>query len=175
MVGFDAFEALDERLKAVRHEHELAFCSVVGRLASQSGDVLETCACPVVYNVHRKDSSTDRIKPPDIDLMTDQREEQRERIEVNVRLAVLCQSLDLRRLDPCAAEPDSTFDDNGSYHGEDSSGWKSSNVVLAAREKLFDRLLQNLEEGDDHDDREDKNAKRFEASTTNWKLFLESS
>lgn len=54
-----------------------------------------------------------------------------------------------------ASDPDCAFDDNGGYHGEDGCWWKHGHVMFPAWEELLDRLLQNLEEGDDHDDRED--------------------
>jgi hypothetical protein len=45
--------------------------------------------------------------------------------------------------------------------------------VFAARKKLLDRLLQNLQKRDDHDDREDQDAKWFKAAPTHRKSFFQ--
>ena len=77
------------------------------------------------------------------------------------------------RFDSCATNPNRTLDDDGGYHGEDS-GWREScDVVFAAREKLFDGLLKNLQKRDDHNDREHQNSKWFKTSATHWELLLE--
>lgn len=45
--------------------------------------------------------------------------------------------------------------------------------MLAAWEKLFDGLLENLEETDDHDDGENEDAQGFETSATDGEFLLE--
>ena len=89
MVGFDAFEAVDEWREAVCHERELAVRSVVGGLAGQSSNVLEAGACPVVDDEERENGCAHRIKPPYADLVADEREQKRKRVEVYIGLAIL--------------------------------------------------------------------------------------
>lgn len=89
MVGLDALEAVDEWREAVCHESELAVRTVVGGLAGQSSDVLEAGACPVVDDEERKNGCAHRIKPPYADLVADEREQKRKRIEVYIGLAIL--------------------------------------------------------------------------------------
>ena len=45
--------------------------------------------------------------------------------------------------------------------------------MLAAWKKFLDRLLENLEETDDHDDGENKDAQGLETSATDGKFLLE--
>ena len=45
--------------------------------------------------------------------------------------------------------------------------------MIATWEKLLDGLLENLEETDDHDDGEDKDAQGFETSATDGKFLPE--
>lgn len=86
--------------------------------------------------------------------------------------AVLGEGLYLRCLDPCTSKPDSALDDDCSYHGEDSSGRQLGYTVVAAWQELLDRLLQNLEERYNHNDREDQNSNGFEASSADGKLLF---
>lgn len=173
MVSLDAFEALDQRFEAVRHEHEFAFGSTVSGLAGQSCDVLQARSRPVVDDEQGQDGRADRIQPPNTNLMPDQGKQKRQRVEVHIRLAILCQSLDLCSLYSCATDPDCTLDYDGSYHGEYRSRRESRNIMITARQELLDGLLKNLHEGDDHDDGEDEDTERFEASATDGELLLE--
>ena len=173
MVGLDTFEAVDERREAVCHEGELSDRSIVGSLAGQPSDVFKTRACPVVDDEERENGCAYGIKPPDADLVADEREQKRERVEVYIGLAILRQSLDLRCLHPRAADPDCAFHDNGGYHSENGRRWERGDVVLAAWKELLDGFLENLEETDDHDDGEDEDAQGFETSATDGEFLSE--
>lgn len=98
MVGLDALEAVDEWREAVCHESELAVRTVVGGLAGQSSNIFKAGACPIVDDEERENGCAHGIEPPYADLVADEREQKRERVEVNVSLAILCQSLNLRCL-----------------------------------------------------------------------------
>lgn len=76
VVGLDALEALNKRLEAVRHEHQLALHTTAGSFASQTCDVLETCTRPVVDDEQRENAGAKGVKPPDADLVTDERKKQ---------------------------------------------------------------------------------------------------
>ena len=106
--------------------------------------------------------------------MAEQREEERERVEDDVRFAVLCEGLDLGCLNRDAAEPDDAFDGDGGGEGGDGDGGERGGGVRAgAREELGDAFLEDLEEGDDHYDGEDEDAEGFEAAAANREFVLE--
>lgn len=84
VVHLEALEALNEWCKAVCHEHHLAFYAFICGFSSKTGNVFKTSASPVVDDVQRKAGCTERIEPPDIDLGTDEREQKRQGIEVDI-------------------------------------------------------------------------------------------
>ena len=109
---------------------------------------------PVVDDEEREQTGAGRIEPPEISLVADEREEQGESVEDDVCLAILRQSLHLRRLDWDAAEPDDALDYNSGQKRSDGDPGESLGLAFQ-RHELLDRLLQNLEERDHHDDAED--------------------
>ena len=107
MVGRDGLEPAHERTKSVRQEGELLLQRVVDAAAAvEARHVLEARAGPVVDDEEGEQGCAHGIEPPDPGRVADEREEQRERVEDDVGLAVLGEGLHLRRLDADAAEPD---------------------------------------------------------------------
>ena len=105
--------------------------------------------------------------------MPNEGKEEGERVEVDVRLAVLGEGLDLCGLHPGATDPDCAFHDDCRTHSENRSRWQIGNFVGPTWQQLLDRLLQNLHERDDHDYREDEDADRFKTPSANWEFLLE--
>lgn len=84
----------------------------------------------------------------------------------------LGQGLDLGRLDLHTAEADNAFDDNGGQHGSDSHGRELDRLSLTAGKQFLNRLLQDLDEGDDHDDAEDEDTKGLEATAADGEALV---
>jgi hypothetical protein len=59
--------------------------------------------------------------------------------------------LDLGRFDGNATDPDDAFDDDIGYHGANGDFTEGSSRVVAVRQELLDRFLENLGEGYNHD------------------------
>ena len=86
--------------------------------------------------------------------MAEQWKEQRERVEDDVGLAILGEGLDLGRWHPRAADPDGAFHYNRSDKGAESDGREHGGGVVraVAGQEFGDGFLEDLEEGDDHED-----------------------
>jgi len=138
VVAFDRFESCHQRRKSIRHEHHFPVNAIAGCLARKSRDVLETGTSPIIDDEQGEDRRADRVKPPNVHLVSYQREEKRQCVKVYVRLAVLGQSLDLGCFHPGTARPNDSFDHDGRNHGKYGSWWQLSDFVFTTREKLLD-------------------------------------
>lgn len=88
MVGGDGLVGSDKRGKSPGQERNLLEQAVVDCRTRQSNDIIEGSPCPVVDDEQRQHGSADGIKPPDIQLMTDQWEQKRQGVEEDVGLAI---------------------------------------------------------------------------------------
>lgn len=172
VVRSDALESLDNRTEPVRHVHELLLQPLVGRLAGEPGHVLEAGAAPVIDDEEGEERRADGVKPPGAGLCSDKGEQQREGIEVDVRLAVLGEGLDLGGLDSGAADPDNALEEDGAAHCADGDG-RELGGFPGALEKLLRRLLQDLRERDDHYDTEDEDAEGFETAAADGEALVQ--
>lgn len=63
----------------------------------------------------------------------------------------MLESLYLTSFDGTAADPDKTFEADCSGHGANGSGAQLRGFVLGTWEEFLDGLLENLQEGNNHD------------------------
>jgi len=90
VVAGDTLEAIDDGREAIGQIHEFLLQLGISRLAGETDDVFETSACPVVDDVQGQKTGACWVQPPDIGVVADQGEEQRESVEVDVGFAILC-------------------------------------------------------------------------------------
>ena len=102
-----------------------------------------------------------------------EREEERERIEDDIGLAILCQRLHLRRLHPRAPDPDYPLDEHRSRQGPDRQRWKRGRLPRFAWQQFGYGLLQDLEEGDYHYDAEYNDAQGLETTASDGEFVLQ--
>lgn len=105
--------------------------------------------------------------------MAEEGEQEGERVEDDICLAILCQGLHLRCLDLGAADPDDTLDHHCRDQCPDGSRWQRGCFPGAPGEKFRHGFLQDLEEGDDHDDAEDEDSEGLEAAAADGELMSE--
>lgn len=141
--------------------------------AGQARDILQRGVGPVIDDVEGEQGGAEGIEPPDVGLCADEGEEERGGVEVDVGFAVLDEGLDLCGLDAQAAEADDAFDEGVGDHGGDGDEREGRELVLAAGEESRDGFLEDLEEGNDHDDGEDEDAEGLEAATADGEFLLE--
>lgn len=84
----------------------------------------------------------------------------------------LCKRLHLRCLDLHTSQANDAFDNDSGCHSTDSDCWQFGGLVGSIRQEFLNRLLQDLEEGDNHDDRKDKNTKRLETTAADRKTLV---
>lgn len=88
-------------------------------------------------------------------------------------LAILRECLHLCCLDPGASDPNCSLDNNCGYHCEYGCRWEHGYAVVATRQQLLYRLLEDLEKRNHHDDGEDEDANGLKALATDGESFLQ--
>lgn len=163
VVGLAALDGFDGFGEAHGEVEEDVAVFVGGGGAGEVFDVGAGGAGPVDDDVEGEEEAAEGVEPPEGGVVADEREDDGEDVEDDVGHGVLGQGLHGAVLDEPAPEPAAEFDEHGGRHDDDRGEAELDDAVVGRREPV-ETFEEDLEEGGYHDDAEDEDAERFEAS-----------
>ena len=132
MIGLQALNLVDALGEAHRHVEEHVSFVGGGARTRQIADVLGRRAAPVDDDVCGEEDTAERVEPPDVEEVADEREEDGEGVEDDVGEGVLGESLDRRVADQAAPQPTEAFDDDCRCHDGYNGDRQLDNRVVVA-------------------------------------------
>ncbi|KAI7408411.1 hypothetical protein KC328_g80 [Hortaea werneckii] len=158
----------------IQHAVDLNIQLIAGMISLQALDLLDSLGEPHgqveqhVPLIGRR-SATGQVpdmRTGDLGIESYQGKDDREGIEDDVGHGVLSEGLDGAVLDKATPKPANEFDYDGAGHDDYGRDCQADDGAISA-EQLLNTFEEDLEESGDHDNREDKDTNRLEA-TTAW-------